>query len=87
MFTGCLLVVHWVSIRCLLCVHWVSIWQPIGQTKNPVVFAFFFIYLTTIPVVVGVSTESILLKLKTCSIYHENLLLQKFHEMITQVLN
>ena len=43
-------------------------------------------YLTTIPVVVGVQTKSELLKLKTCSLYHENLLLQKFNDMITQVL-
>ena len=43
-------------------------------------------HLTTIPVVVGVSGSSSLLKLKTCSLYHENLLLQKFNEMIAQVL-
>ena len=36
--------------------------------------------------VVGVSTEFELLKLITCSLYHENLLLQKFNDMITQVL-
>ena len=41
--------------------------------------------LTTIPVVVGVSGKSVLLKLKTCSLYHENLLLQKFNDMYTQV--
>ena len=33
-----------------------------------------------------VSTEFELLKLKTCSLYHENLLLQKFNDIITQVL-
>ena len=33
-----------------------------------------------------VSTEFELLKLKTCSLYHENLLCQKFNDMITQVL-
>jgi hypothetical protein len=27
------------------------------------------------------------LKLKTCSLYHENLLLQKFKDMYTQVLH
>ena len=27
-----------------------------------------------------------MLKLKTCSLYHENLLLQKVNDMITQVL-
>ena len=37
--------------------------------------------LTTIPVVVGVLTESGLLKLKTCSLYHENL--QKSNDMIS----
>ena len=42
--------------------------------------------LTTIPVVVGVQTESVPLKLNTCSLYHENLLLQKFNDMITQAL-
>ena len=43
-------------------------------------------YLTTIPVVVEVQTKSEILKLKTCSLYHENLLIQKFNEMNTQVL-
>ena len=44
--------------------------------------------LTTILVVVGVQTKLELLKLKTCSLYHENLLLQiqKFNDKITQVL-
>ena len=45
----------------------------------------FCVHLTTIPVVVGVSTEFEILKLRTCSIYHENLLLQKFKDII-QVL-
>ena len=43
-------------------------------------------YLTTIPVVVGVQTKSEILKLKTCTLYHENLLLQKFNDTVTQVL-
>ena len=30
--------------------------------------------------------EPILLKLKTCSLFHENLLLQTFNDMYTQVL-
>ena len=47
---------------------------------------FFKLNLTTIPVVVGVSGKSGLLKLKTCSLYQENLLLQKFNDMYTQVL-
>jgi hypothetical protein len=42
--------------------------------------------LTTINVVGGVSGEFEDLKLKTCWLYHENLLLQKFNDMITQVL-
>ena len=43
-------------------------------------------YHTTISVKLGVSTEFEVLKLKTCSLYHKNLLLQKFNDMITQVL-
>ena len=43
--------------------------------------------LTTILVVVGVWTKSGLRKLKTYSIYHENPFLQKFCNIITQVLN
>ena len=43
-------------------------------------------YHTTISVELGVSTEFEVLKLKTCSLYHKNLLLQKFNDMITQVL-
>ena len=42
--------------------------------------------LTTIPVEPKILGKSGLLKLKTCSLYHENLLLQKFNYMITQVL-
>ena len=42
--------------------------------------------LTTIPVVVGVQGLFEVLKLKTCSLYHENLHLQKFNDMYTQVL-
>ena len=41
---------------------------------------------TTISVELGVSCEFEVLKLKTCSLYHEKLLLQKFNDMITQVL-
>ena len=40
----------------------------------------------TISPKLGVSTEFELLKLKNCSLYHENLLLQKFIDVITQVL-
>ena len=43
-------------------------------------------HLTTIPVQPKILGESGLLKLKTCSLYHENLLLQKFNDMYTQVL-
>ena len=45
-----------------------------------------YYYLTTIPVVVGIWGLSDLLKLETYSLYHENLLLQKFKDMYTQVL-
>ena len=44
------------------------------------------IYLTTIPIEPKILTEFGLLKLKICSLYHENLLLQKLNDMITQVL-
>ena len=36
---------------------------------------------TTISVELGVSSKFEVLKLKTCSLYHENLLLQKFNDM------
>ena len=42
--------------------------------------------LTTIPVELKILTTSEFLKLKTCSLYHENLLIQKFNDMNTQVL-
>ena len=44
------------------------------------------VYLITVPVVVGVSSKSGHEKLKTCSIYHENILLQNFNDIIKQVL-
>ena len=40
-------------------------------------------YLITIPVEPKILTEFGLLKLKTYSLYHESLLLQKFNDMIT----
>ena len=43
-------------------------------------------YLTTISVELRVSTEFEVLKFKTCSLYHKTLVLQKFNDMITQVL-
>ena len=51
------------------------------ETQNTLI-----VNLTNIPVVIGVSGKSDLLKLKTCALYHENLILQKFNDMITQVL-
>jgi hypothetical protein len=43
-------------------------------------------YHDTISVELGVSGVFEVLKLKTCSLYHEKLLLQKFNDMITQVI-
>ena len=43
-------------------------------------------YLTTIPVEPKILTGFEVLKLKTGSLYHENLLLQKFNDMYTHVL-
>ena len=43
--------------------------------------------ITTIPVEQKILTKFGLLKLKTCSLYNENLLLQKFDDMITQVFS
>ena len=43
-------------------------------------------YLTTIPVDLGFLWYFEVLKLKTCSLYHEKLLLQKFNDMYAQVL-
>ena len=43
--------------------------------------------LTTIPVEPGFLWEFVLLSLITCSLYHEKLFIQKFNDMITQVLN
>ena len=48
----------------------------VQQISNP---------LHNISVELGVSTEFESLKLKTCSLYHEKLLIQKFNDMITQV--
>ena len=42
--------------------------------------------LTTITVVFGIKVPFVLLKLKICSLYHENLLLQKFNDMYTHAL-
>ena len=44
-------------------------------------------YLTTIPVVVGDLGKYGLLKLKTCPLYHENLLLQNLMTCIPRLLN
>ena len=49
-------------------------------------FLWYECYLTTIPVEPKILGESEVLKLKTCSLYHDNLLLQKFNDMYTQVL-
>ena len=40
--------------------------------------------LTTISVEPKILAEFVPLKLKTCSLYHENLLLQKFNDMYTR---
>ena len=45
------------------------------------------IYLTTITVEVGFLRDFVLLKLKTCSLYHENLFIQKFKVISSQVFN
>ena len=49
-------------------------------------FPLYECYLTTITVVVGIQEEFEMLNLKTCSLYHENLLLQKVNDMNSQVL-
>jgi hypothetical protein len=46
-----------------------------------------FFYLTTIPVELGFLWEFELLKLKACSLYHENLFIQKFKVISSQVIN
>jgi hypothetical protein len=43
-------------------------------------------YLTTIPVGLGFLWDFELLKLNPCFLYHGNLFIQKFNDMITQVL-
>ena len=43
-------------------------------------------YLTTIPIEPKILTEFEVLKLKTCSLYHENLLLQKLSDMYTMAI-
>ena len=48
---------------------------------------FVTLYLTTITVELGFLCHFELLKLKTCSLYHENLLLQKVKVISSQVLN
>ena len=42
-------------------------------------------HLTTITTGPGFQWDFVRLSLKTCSLYHENLLIQKFNEMYTQV--
>ena len=44
-------------------------------------------YLTTIPVEPGFLWEFVLLSIKTCSLYHEKLFIQKFKVISSQVLN
>ena len=44
------------------------------------------IYLTTIPVELGFLVDFELLKLKTCSLHHENLLIPEVNDIITQAL-
>ena len=44
-------------------------------------------YLTTITVELGFLWDFVLFKLKTCSLYHENLFIQKFKVISSQVLN
>jgi hypothetical protein len=48
-------------------------------------FLWYQYYLTTIPVEPKILAEPILLKIKTYSLYHENLDLQKFNDKYTQV--
>ena len=43
--------------------------------------------LTTISTELGFLWDFVLLKLKTCSLYHENLFIQKFKVIRSQVLN
>ena len=44
-------------------------------------------HLTTIPVEPGFLWDIVLLSLKTCSLYHEKLFIQKFKVISSQVLN
>ena len=44
-------------------------------------------YLTTIPVEPGFLWDFDLLSLKTCSLYHEQIFIQKFKDISSQVLN
>ena len=46
-----------------------------------------YYYLTTILVGLGFLWDFVLLKLRTCSLYHEKLCIQKFNDMITRFLN
>ena len=58
----------------------------IFQNKLPLGVCSLWLHLTTIPVEPKILTKFKVLKLKNCSLYHENLLLQKFNDMYTQVL-
>ena len=49
-------------------------------------FLWYECYLTTIPVELGFLWHFEVLKLKTCSLYHEKLFIRKFNDLITQVL-
>ena len=46
-----------------------------------------FFHLTTIPVEMGFLWDFVPLKLKTCSLYRDNLCIQKFKVISSQVLN
>ena len=60
-----------------------EIWPIENTAKEPEIIKG---YHTHISVELGVSNECEVFKLKTCSLYHKKLLMQKFNDMITQVL-
>ena len=59
----------------------------VGEQRSYFRLRWYERYLTTISTELGFLWDFVLLKLKTCSLYHENLFIQKFKVISKQVLN
>ena len=77
-----------INIPLRLLIFWLfsSLWHH-GGCQRLFPFLWYEWYLTTITVELGFLGKFVLLSLKTCSLYHENLSIQKFKVISSQVLN